>query len=172
MENADLLPNSLHHSFHQWARPWEELRDGSLCDPETRQELVVEGRGFGRGVMAVDGRQNVIDVHDRCTAGKYSALSLEREHNGWWISLGRESGEGFGDSRQGGAEIDASGFSLCLRNNPCIHGIGYYECKIHFKQRRMDYNFSSFGNLPTKEINLQPLNSLPIFSPLEVGWTD
>jgi hypothetical protein len=36
--------------------------------------------------MAVDGRENVIDVHDRCP----TALSLEREHNGWWMSLGIE----------------------------------------------------------------------------------
>jgi hypothetical protein len=36
--------------------------------------------------MAVDGRENVIDVHDRCP----TALSLEREHNGWWMPLGIE----------------------------------------------------------------------------------
>jgi hypothetical protein len=57
---------------------------------------------------------------------------------------------------QGGAEIDASGFFLCLITvNPYIDMIGYYGCKIHstiLKQKRMYFKIFSFDALPTKEI--------------------
>lgn len=72
---------ALHHAFHQWSWPWEELRHAALGDPEAREELVVETGGFwGGDVAAVDGGEDVIDIHGRGKElrGEWLSMQLER----------------------------------------------------------------------------------------------
>lgn len=75
-QDAYLPPNPIHHPLHQRRRPREELRDRALGDPEAREELVIEGCGFG-GLdvgVAVDGGEDVVDVHGCCYRGVETPL--------------------------------------------------------------------------------------------------
>jgi hypothetical protein len=78
-----LQAHPVHHSLHQWCRPREDLRHGALGDPEPRCELVVDcGGGWAGACAAVDGGQDVVNVHGLCNSSLLEWLSRENRAEG------------------------------------------------------------------------------------------